>query len=830
MARVKIDYGIDLGTTNSALCKMEKGNPKVIKSDTLKDTLPSCVSINRKGIIRVGDQAFNAMRRDKVITTKTWEQGQSNTYLEFKRTMGTDKQYVCQNLGRSLSSVELSAEVLKKLKSFEIDENITSVVITVPAKFTVNQKTATIEAAKLAGFTHCELLQEPVAASLAYGLSSDNKNGLWLVFDFGGGTFDAALMKVEDGIIIPFDTEGDNYLGGKNLDYTIVDEIIIPYLQDNYCIDDILDNAVKKDILREAMKTYAEAVKNDLSFKKDSIITTDLGDLGSDDDGEEFELDLTITQEDAFAVMRPCFQKAVDICKDLLRRNHLTGTQLDKLILVGGPTHCPLIRQMLREQISPNVDTSIDPMTAVAVGAALYASTIDANVNADDIAVGTVKLDLGYESTTVETTTYVTVNMAQGTTLPKIFVELERSGWSSGRIPIAAHSDGDVVEVSLQEGRPNAFTVTVYDSQGNRLPCFPNEITIIQGTKVGAVTLPYNIGIGLWNEERQRGEFHMAKGLEKNKPLPATGTVNSCHTTQALRPGVSADLLTIPVLQVDNTKEAEGSPIDLFEYVADVSITGDEIETPVPIDSQVDITLKVDLSEMMRIEVYFPATDQTIDKKLDTSKKQRLNDVPKQTAQLLEQAKKSIRRLSRENIECGSLQQLLDEVLKERENNNEPKMVLQHLKEVVRKIEDADKGSEWQRLEQKLRGYFSDLERAQADNGDEKTAKMVDELRSQVDNVIRRKDTKSGKEVLSRVDNLFYQLTMLEQFKYVITYYDNHFATVRWQDTSRARQLLNRGLEIITDQPTIDKLRPIVNAIFDLMPDTEAANARGMLK
>lgn len=175
MARVKIDYGIDLGTTNSSICRMEKGEPVVIKTDSLKETLPSCVSINKKGGQRVGDGAYNSMKSDKRRATKSWKKEDSNTYIEFKRTMGTDTKYHCSNAGRDFSSEELSAEVLKTLKSFVTDEVFRSVVITVPAKFTVGQKTATIEAAKMAGFDHCELLQEPIAASFAYGLSSEQK-------------------------------------------------------------------------------------------------------------------------------------------------------------------------------------------------------------------------------------------------------------------------------------------------------------------------------------------------------------------------------------------------------------------------------------------------------------------------------------------------------------------------------------------------------------------------------------------------------------------------------------------------------------------------------
>ena len=103
-----------------------------------------------------------------------------------------------------------------------------------------------MEATKLAGFKHCELLQEPIAAAMAYGVTAEEKHGLWMVFDFGGGTFDAALLKVEDGIMQVFDTEGDNYLGGKNLDYAIVDNLLIPYLQKNYAVDSYLQDPEKR--------------------------------------------------------------------------------------------------------------------------------------------------------------------------------------------------------------------------------------------------------------------------------------------------------------------------------------------------------------------------------------------------------------------------------------------------------------------------------------------------------------------------------------------------------------------------------------------------------
>ncbi len=831
MARNKIDYGIDLGTTNSAICRMEKGEPVIIKTDMQMDTMPSCVSVNKKGSIKVGQTAYNTMLQDKRRATKSWHKGASNTYVEFKRTMATDTQYPCTNLNKSFSSEELSAEVLKTLKSFVTDETFSSVVITVPAKFTVNQKTATIEAANMAGFKHCELLQEPIAASMAYGLSSDEKNGIWMVFDFGGGTFDAALLKVEDGIMQVFDTEGDNYLGGKNLDYAIVDNIIIPYLQENYAIDGYLQDEEKKEVLRDAMKTYAEDAKNQLSFKDHEDIISNLGDLGEDEDGKEIGLDLTLTQAQVFDVMRPYFQKAVDICKNLIQRNNLNGSQITKLILVGGPTHSPLIRQMLREQVTPNVDTSIGPMTAVATGAALYASTLDAEVSDDEIKVGTIKLDVSYESTTVEMTEYVPVCLADGSTLNKVFVEFVRGdkAWSSGKMGI--DSNGDVVELTLLEGKANSFNILCYDDKGNILPCFPNEITIIQGSVVGAAPLPYNIGIGIWSEEKKRSVIEMAKGLEKNKPLPATGIIErDLKTSNQLRPGVASDILTVPVYQTDDFDEAAGKPTSHYEYIADVVITGDEVDTFIPENSLVNITLKADSSEQMKIEVHFLATDITIEKIFDTGKKHTMEDTNNQINKGFDEAEASIEALEESGISVSDLRAELASLHTDNENTTEKKEVLKHLRDLLIKIEKLDAGTEWQRVEKELRDEFDNLEKAQSELGDDNSAQMVNQLRTQTDNAIRTKDVQIGRQVLEQVKSLYFQLTMLYQCMGIVRYCNDRLGTIRWKDSSRARQLVNRGMEQISNNPTTEGLRQIAAELLGLMPKEDAANAGGLLK
>lgn len=836
MARLKIDYGIDLGTTNSAICRMEKGVPTIKKIEVTDDTMPSCVFFNRRGGTVVGASAYRSMKSDKKSATKTWKIEGSNTYVEFKRTMGTDKVYHSKNMAdkglkADYSSEELSAEVLKALKSFITDETVSSVVITVPAKFAVNQKTATKQAAKLAGFNHCELLQEPIAASMAYGLSSNQKDGYWMVFDFGGGTFDAALLKVEDGIMQVFDTEGDNYLGGKNLDYAIVDNIIIPYLKTNYSIEGILADESRKEVLRDAMKTYAEDVKNKLSFQEQEDIISNLGELGEDEDGEEIELDLTITQEQAFDAMRPLFQKAVDICKNLLERNSMRGSQLGKVILVGGPTHCPLIREMLREQITENVDSSIDPMTAVASGAALYASTLDADIKETDVEIGTVRLNVGYESTSVEPSEWVSIQLdksATGINCPqKVYVELVSSDktWSSGKVEV--DENGNVIEANLQEGRANSFSIITYDAQGTALECFPNEITIIQGSKVGSAPIPYFIGIEIWDEEKKKLVFEKIEGLEKNKPLPATGILNGYKTTSQIRPGNTNDKLIIPIYQADELEA--GTSSKLYEYDAEVVIDGTDVDSLIPVGATVDLTIKADSSEMMTLEAYFPASDITIVKDL-IIKTQSLEAAASTIEDNFVEAERTIQKLAHEGVDTSDLSEKLQQVRQEHENNTETKMVLQHQKEVMREIEKRDSGSEFDRIEKELKRVFKMTEEDQKKYGNFQTGQILDQLRPIVDEAIAKRDSKMAKDVLEQVKALDYKLALVEYYVAWIMGWNKRFDSIRWKDKVRARQLINQSIAIINDSPTADKLEPYIDQLFDLLPPSDVpAGASGRL-
>lgn len=824
MAQVKMRYGIDLGTTNSSICRMENGEPVVKKTDTQKDTLPSCVSFTKKKVTRVGDGAYNDLRQDKSRATKSWSIGSNNVFLEFKRTMGLDTAYESSNMGHSFSSEELSAEVLKTLKSFIGDDKIDSAVITIPAMFKADQIAATKRAAQLAGIEHCELLQEPIAASMAYGLSAAKKGGNWLVFDFGGGTFDAALLKVEDGIMQVKDTSGNNYLGGKNLDYAIVDNIIIPYLQENFSIDRILGDETKRQILRDAMKFHAEQAKNQLSFKDKYDITSQLDEFGEDDEGNEIELDMVITQEQIEAVVSPIFQKAIDICKKLLERNNITGANLDSLILVGGPTYSPVLRSMLRKQVTPNVDTSIDPMTAVAKGAALFASGIDSEVQ-QKIESGTVALDLSYQSNSVENVEFVSVRLLKeectGDIPAKLFIEFVRNdkGWSSGKVEL--NEIGDVVECQLMEGKSNAFTLVVYDEKGSVLPCFPNEVNIMQGIVIGSAVLPYNIGIEVHDGLRSKDVFTPLKGLEKNQPIPAVGVRNGLKTPSNLRPGMECDELLIPIYQGESN--SEGTSAIYNDHVFDVIITGDDVPALVPENSDVDITIKLDRSQLMTVEVTFPVIGETVEKAIDVKQRHGVNEM--ELEKRLREAKSKLNALNAANgvsaEETKEAQSLIQDVSSrfdgEKSSEDGKMHLLADLRRAFLSMEEVEGKHEWEAIESELRSEYDKLEKANNDLGN-KYDSQVAEVRNQVDQAIRKKDVVVGRQVLEVVEQLFVAVTYIYQLMGFVKFHSNNFNQVKWTDPTRARQLLNQAQDVISNNPTESKLRPIVIQIIELMP------------
>lgn len=822
MQHITIDYGIDLGTTNSAICRMEHGVPVIIRSDSGAETMPSCVSFKKGGSVRIGQTAYADLGIDRLRALRRNSAQDSNSCIEFKRYMGSDKTFSNANSGHPWSPEELSAGVLKTLCSFVTDDDVKAAVITVPAKFTVNQKDATLEAARLAGLEQVELLQEPIAASMAYGLKAEVKNGIWMVFDFGGGTLDVALVQVSDGVMQVFDTEGDNYLGGKNIDEAIVSKILLPRISGSFALD--CSDEGRCRLLVDALKVEAEKVKNRLSYAESDTVFLEAGEWGEDMDGKEIELEITVTRQELEEVMRPVLQKAVDVCRTLMIRNNIPYGRLSRLIPVGGPTIIPLLRGMLREQVTENVDTGINPMTAVATGAAIYASTIPVKADRNAPDDGVLQLSVDFEATTADTSIWVPVRAKKY--MPRLSVRLVRrsDGEATQDVPIG--EQGGLVEAELLPDCPNTFRL-VASIAGVAVRCFPSEFTVVQGTRTGTAILPYNIGMEVYNPKRNKCVFTAFTGLEKNRPLPASGTVYGLKTLSDLRPGKKDDLMRVAVYQGDDS--AEGKTAALFEYVADVTVSGGDISSFIPAGSMVNIRVDVDRSEMMAVAVEFPDSGQTVKKRLDTSRRQETKGTEYLKARI-RQAKSQLFSLADSIADAEEAERINNRILQIEDaidSGEQHKQIEQHIKEVFRSMEEYETATEWERECLRLQKSFVSLSIAAASRTEVPGVwRMVESFDVQVSRAVAQRDVLKARTLRSQITDYEYSLEKDEIYRNYIDWVYDEFSSLKWTDPKDAQELVLKAKAILRDDPKapISKTKDMVERIYSLLIRDETAS------
>ena len=822
MEHITLDYGIDLGTTNSAICRMEQGVPVMLRSDTGAEIMPSCIMFKKGGVIRAGDAAYNDLGRDKLRALKKMSSASATAFQEFKRYMGSDMTYSNANTERGWTPEDLSAEVVRKLCSFASDDEVTAAVITVPAKFTVNQKDATLQAGHMAGIRQVELLQEPIAASLAYGLRAEEKNGIWMVFDFGGGTLDVALVHVSDGVMQVFDTEGDNYLGGKNIDEAVVAKILMPKLAEMYAID--FSDSLKQNLLSEALKVEAEKLKKKLSYCNEETIYLEAGDWGEDADGEEIEMEITVSRRQLEEAMEPILQKAVDVCKTLMTRNHISSQQLSHLILIGGPTLIPKLRQMLSQQVTPNVETGVNPMTAVAVGAAIYASTIPVKAGKEEDK-DTLQLQLNYDTTSVDETACIVVKTQKHVKQLAVRAIRRSDGWGSPYVAI--EKMGGLIEADLLPDQTNIFRL-VATIGGKPVGCSPSEIIIMQGKRIGSAILPYNIGIEVFNPKTGKSVFTAMTGLEKNRSLPAKGAAYGLKLLSNLMPGRDKDLLRVAIFQGD--EDAEGKTAALFEHVADVLVTGEDITSYAPKDSLLNISIAVDRSEMMTVSVEFEFSKETVEKRLDTSKRQAAKDEEYLKRQIVN-CREKIKGLSTyiNAADTQSISKKLKQIELDLRSGAQHKQVEQHLKEMLRQMEEHESLSDWEQQRVKLNKTLLRLQGELSKTGSDLAKDVMESYSARVQRVSALKDAEQAKNLEREMHEYWYELYMDEDYREFILYCSNKFDKIVWTDKKSARRYVNEGMKILQKNPMASRKETavVVNALDSLFEPAPNKGAAG---
>jgi len=635
--RQTFDFGIDLGTTNSAVAVLNGIDARIIKNMLDDDITPSAVNISKRGEILVG----------KGAKAKLMQSGRTDTQVEFKRVMGTQQAFTFKSSGATKLPEELSAEVLKSLRQDiqrALGEDAVAAVITVPAAFETHQTSATMKAAKLAGFSQVALLQEPVAAALAYGFQAAEERAYWLVFDFGGGTFDAALIKAEDGAVTVLHHGGDNFLGGSDIDWAFVQDVILPKIHAaNPGFEDWLTRSnteEKAKVGLEKIKAAAESAKVSLSSMASATLEISDIDAGG---GRTLDCsDISLTREELLTAALPIIDKAIDICVKVLEDKGVPTAAVDRVILVGGPTKAGYFRERLRDRLPIRIDHSVDPMTVVACGAAIFAGTQKVTAERKETRSGAIAIDLKYEPQGTGDEPTIGGRLASKDVVDftgwKVRISEGKSAWSTASLPV--RKDGVfITKVKAEPGRRNSYAIEVSDPSGNLIPADPASFTYTIGAASDGQPLINSLNIGLADNAVERV-------LEKGLILPLKRKVSrKIHTVSALKAGDATTRVKIPIV------EGESDKADRNRYVGDLVINGSMVKRDLPVDTEIELEIAVDQNRIIRLVAYVPLLDDEFDAKIG-------EDIRKETGNNPEVIRAS---LQREQGRCSKIEANLDD-------------------------------------------------------------------------------------------------------------------------------------------------------------------------
>lgn len=397
--------GIDLGTSNSAAAVLEGGKPKIIPSSegvTLYGkAFPSVVAFTKDGQMLVGEPA----RRQAVSNPE-------NTFTAFKRKIGTNHKY--KVFGKEYTPQQLSAFLLQKIKKDAeefLGEKVEKVVITCPAYFDDNQRQATKDAGAIAGLEVVRIINEPTAASLAYGLDKKGKEHKILVFDFGGGTLDVTVMEFGEGVFEVKSTSGDTQLGGTDMDNVLVDYIVEEFKK-SQGVD------LKKDSM--AMQRLREAVEK-AKIELSTVLETDINlpYITADKSGPK-HLSMKINRAKLEELIQPILKRCEKPIQQALADANLTAADINRIILVGGPTRMPSVQQFVEKIVGTKVERGVDPMECVATGAAIQAGVLSGEIK-DVLLLDVTPLTLGIETLGGVRTTLIPRNTTIPTKKSQIF-------------------------------------------------------------------------------------------------------------------------------------------------------------------------------------------------------------------------------------------------------------------------------------------------------------------------------------------------------------------------------------------------------------------------
>lgn len=598
---MSIYVGIDLGTTNSAICTYDGKEVTVWKSPEGNDITPSAIYKDRRGNTYYGTRAYNAA-----------PQSPGNAALLFKRFMGTSTKVKFPALKQEMTPEECSAEILKVLYSYitkNINEaEIEGIVITIPAAFNLMQKDATVNAAKSVGFKNVTLMQEPVAAVMNI-MQKDNEDGTFLVYDLGGGTFDVAIAEAEGGRVNLIAHGGIPMCGGRDFDRTLVDNVVKPWLRDNFDIDDSILQRQENHLMRMA-NWATEKAKIELSTAEETTISLQETELRErDQNDEEIYLDVPLTRDTYNKLIEQRINETIEATRDIIEKAGLQPTDIAKIVFIGGPTNYRPLRDKVAFELGIAANTSVNPMTAVAEGASIYAETIDWKSLKHEQKSSKGKLDLGnldvefvYKSRTSEAKARV-ITKVTGSIEPNMQIQFDSmdTGWSSGRYPL---TNGQKINLTLPVTGTNSFKVFVFNSSGGVVELKQDVITIVR-TAATIEGIPASHTISVITLDKVGGNEILDYLVREGENLPKEGK-KIYKAAESIRAG-SNKSLEFNLVEGDIESPArDNRPVGVFK------VTGQDFDMGyITNGSDLEFDYKIGIDGSLNVQVSVPSIGAT---------------------------------------------------------------------------------------------------------------------------------------------------------------------------------------------------------------------------
>ncbi len=513
--------GIDLGTTNSAICSYDGEAVRLYKSPDQNDVTPSAIFIDRRGNKYLGKRAYDNAAKNP-----------DNAATKFKRMMGTSTPVKLSAVNVTMTPEECSSEILKLCFGYLPEEirnsGNTGTVITVPAAFNQMQKDATLAAAEMAGLGNVALMQEPVAAVMCI-MKQRKGDGVFLVFDLGGGTLDIAIAESISGRVSLLAHGGVAMCGGTDFDRSILDNIVKPWLLAKFDLpNDFSANAKYKSLLRMCLWA-AEKAKIELSSKDDSVISLTESDLGvGDESGSEIYVDIPFERKQLDELISAKVSESVQSARETLEKAGLTPHDVERVVFVGGPTQYKPLRDKVAFELGIATSTDVNPMTAVAEGASVFAESIDwasqsrgrKTARGAISAGGSLDLQFNYISRTPDSKARIVAKLGGAAASGAEFqIDSLDTGWSSGRMTL---KDGSTVELSLPKPGENTFKIFVFDAKGGPVALKEDKI-IIARTAASIDAIPASHSIAFEVLDKVGGRLILDFIVRDGDQLPKKG-------------------------------------------------------------------------------------------------------------------------------------------------------------------------------------------------------------------------------------------------------------------------------------------------------------------